>query len=154
MPSTDTLVIGAGQAGLAVSHCLTGAGVDHVVFERGDVGERWRSERWDSLRLLTPNWATRLPGWQYLGDQPSGFMTAAELVDYFSRYAESFDAPVRERTTVRTVRQTAAGFEVLTDDRTWRARHVVIATGWCDQPLVPSVGRDLEPGVATFTPSD
>ena len=71
MPTTDTLVIGAGQAGLAASHCLTEAGIDHVVLERGRVAERWRSERWDSLRLLTPNWATRLPGWAYRGQTPT-----------------------------------------------------------------------------------
>ena len=129
MPSIDTLVIGAGQAGLAVSRCLTEAGVDHIVLERGRLAERWRSERWDSLRLLTPIWATRLPGWHYRGDQPSGFMTAAELVAYFEAYARSFDAPVEHDTTVRALRHTDRGFEVHTDDVTWRAQNVVIATG-------------------------
>ena len=75
MPSTHTLVIGGGQAGLATSRCLTTAGVDHVVLERGRTAERWRSERWDSLRLLTPNWASRLPDWHYRGPDPDGFMT-------------------------------------------------------------------------------
>src|SRR5262245_51522147 len=72
MPYVDTLVIGAGQAGLAMSRSLTEAGVDHAVLERGRLAERWRSERWDSLRLLTPNWATRLPGWEYKGPEPQG----------------------------------------------------------------------------------
>ena len=71
MPTIDTVVIGAGQAGLAVSRCLTDRGVDHVVLERGRVAERWRSERWDSLRLLTPNWMSRLPGWSYDGPDPT-----------------------------------------------------------------------------------
>ena len=83
MPTIDTIVIGAGQAGLAASRCLTDRGVDHVVLERGRVAERWRSERWDSLRLLTPNWMTRLPGWSYAGPDPHGFMTAAEVAAYF-----------------------------------------------------------------------
>ena len=77
MRTTDTLVIGAGQAGLAMSRCLADRGVDHVVLERGRVAERWRSERWDSLRLLSPNWMSRLPGWSYTGPDPHGFMTAA-----------------------------------------------------------------------------
>ena len=86
MQRTDTIIVGAGQAGLAVSNLLTGAGRDHVLLERGRIGERWRSERWDSLRLLTPNWMTRLPRWQYSGDNPDGFMRHAEVVDFFDRY--------------------------------------------------------------------
>ncbi|HEY2016745.1 MAG TPA: FAD-dependent oxidoreductase, partial [Bryobacteraceae bacterium] len=78
MRQTDVIIIGAGQAGLATSHCLSRLGVDHVLLERGGIGERWRSERWDSLRLLTPNWMNRLPGWAYDGPDPDGFMTASE----------------------------------------------------------------------------
>ena len=95
MPSTHTLVIGAGQAGLAMSRCLAEVGADHVVLERGRTAERWHTERWDSLRLLTPNWASRLPGWQYQGPDPDGFMTAGELARYLGAYAGSFAAPVR-----------------------------------------------------------
>ena len=87
MRTTDTIIIGAGQAGLAISRCLTDAGADHVVLERGRLAERWRSERWDSLRLLTPNWVARLPGWQYQGDDPDGYMTAGRARRYFERYA-------------------------------------------------------------------
>jgi len=93
MSTTDTLVIGAGQAGLAASYCLTERGVDHVVLERGQVAERWRSERWDSLRLLTPNWMTRLPGWSYRGAEPNGYMTAADATAYFEGYADASAAP-------------------------------------------------------------
>ncbi len=100
MRTTETIIIGAGQAGLAMSRCLTDEGADHVVLERGRLAERWRSERWDSLRLLTPNWAARLPGWQYQGDDPDGYMTAGQVVRYFESYAGSFDAPVHEGTTV------------------------------------------------------
>ena len=100
MPTTHTLVIGAGQAGLAMSRCLTDVGIDHVVLERGRTAERWRRDRWDSLRLLTPNWASRLPGWTYQGPEPDGYMTAGELATYLTDYAGSFDAPIEEHSDV------------------------------------------------------
>jgi putative flavoprotein involved in K+ transport len=96
MRTTDTIIIGAGQAGLAMSRCLTDRGIDHVVLERGLLAERWRSERWDSLRLLTPNWMSRLPVWSYDGPNPDGFMTAAEFVTYLEHYARSYDAPIED----------------------------------------------------------
>jgi putative flavoprotein involved in K+ transport len=153
MPTIDTLVIGAGQAGLAMSRHLADASVDHVVLERGRLGERWRSERWDSLRLLSPNWASRLPGWEYTGGDPNGFMTAAELVDYFERYAASFDAPIRDDSPVTTLRRTDDDFVVETEDGTWRADRVVIATGWCDVPRVPDMADGLPVDVDQLTPS-
>ena len=104
MPSTRVVIIGAGQAGLAVSHLLTAASIDHQVLERGRTAERWRSQRWDSLRLLTPNWMSRLPGWSYRGPDPDGFMPADEVAGYLAGYAASFDAPVREGTAVLSVR--------------------------------------------------
>ena len=82
MRRVETLVVGAGQAGLAVSRCLADRGADHVVVERGRVAERWRTARWDSLRLITPNWMSRLPGWSYPGPDPDGYMSAHELVSY------------------------------------------------------------------------
>ena len=103
MRHTDTIIIGGGQAGLAVSRCLTRAGRDHVVLERGRLGESWRTQRWDSLRLLSPNWMTRLPGWSYDGNDPDGFMAARELVGVLERYARSFAGPVEEQTTVEAV---------------------------------------------------
>ena len=92
--SVDTVVVGAGHAGLAVSRLLSSAGREHVVLERGRVGERWRSERWDSLHLLTPNWMTRLPGWYYAGPDPEGFQSAGTFARHLGRYAASFAAPV------------------------------------------------------------
>ena len=153
MPFTDTLIIGAGQAGLALSRYLTAGALDHVVLERGRTAERWRSERWDSLRLLSPNWATRLPGWSYQGAEPDGFMTAAELTTYLTDYADSFTAPVEEHSDVRAVDQAAGGFVVETEDTMWRARNVVIATGWADQPRVPSFAGRLAADVLQLTPS-
>src|SRR6478672_287424 len=112
MDAVDTVVIGAGQAGLALSRCLTERGVDHVVLERGRLAERWRSERWDSLRLLSPNWASRLPRWRYRGAEPDGFMTAGEFAAYLGDYANSFGAPVEESSAVRRVTSMAGSFIV------------------------------------------
>jgi putative flavoprotein involved in K+ transport len=134
----DTVVIGAGHAGLAVSRLLTVAGREHVVLDRGAVGERWRSERWDSLHLLSPNWMSRLPGWRYTGPDQEGFMSAAAFVDYLERYAASFDAPVQQGTTVLDVSARHGGYLVATDTGTWRAANVVIATGAWGAPVVPA----------------
>jgi putative flavoprotein involved in K+ transport len=138
----DTVIVGAGHAGLAVSHLLTDAGRDHVVLDRGGVAERWRSERWDSLHLLTPNWMTRLPGWCYSGPDPDGYLSAAELVRYLERYAASFRAPVISDTTVVEISETrgpgCVRFRVSTDNGTWHARHVVVATGPHGRPYLPS----------------
>ena len=103
MKHTDTVIIGGGQAGLAMSRCLTEYQIDHVVLERGRVGERWRSERWDSLRLLTPNWQSRLPHFHYDGNHPDAFMTMPEFIRHLERYAESFEAPVQTGTSVQIV---------------------------------------------------
>jgi len=139
MNTIDTVVIGAGHAGLAVSRLLTEAGRDHVVLDRGRIAERWRTERWDSLHLLTPNWMTRLPGWYHGGYDPDGFMSAGRFVRYVERYAESFGAPVQGGTTVQELSHAASGqYRVVTDRGTWRARHVVIATGPHGVPRVPA----------------
>ncbi|NEE00588.1 NAD(P)-binding domain-containing protein [Phytoactinopolyspora halotolerans] len=143
MRTIETVVIGAGQAGLATSRYLTGAGRDHVVLERGRVAESWLSARWDSLRLLTPNWMTRLPAWSYAGDEPDGFMTAAGLAGYLSRYADSFGAPVLENTPVTDVSAMAHGFRVTTWRGSWFTRNVVLASG--PSRVVPELARRLQP---------
>jgi putative flavoprotein involved in K+ transport len=150
---TDTLVIGAGHAGLATSRLLTEQGRDHVVLDRGRVASRWVTERWDSLRLLTPSWMTRLPFWSYDGPDPDGYLTAGELVAMLDRYAASFDAPVQEDTTVVAVDPADVGYRVTTDRGTWLARSVVVATGHCDLPAVPPFARHLSPTVHQTTPS-
>jgi putative flavoprotein involved in K+ transport len=145
MSTIDTVVIGAGHAGLAVSNLLTGAGRDHVVLDRGRVGERWRTERWDSLHLLTPNWMTRLPGWEYAGADPDGYLSSGQLVAHLEDYAASFGAPLVGGTTVEEVRALSRGtsrYLVTTDRGTWFARHVVVATGPYGAARVPpGVGR-------------
>src|SRR5918992_2229200 len=103
---TTAVVIGAGHAGLAMSRCLAERSIDHVVLERGEVATSWRRERWDSLRLLTPNWLTRLPGFRYEGADPDGFMDVAGLVEFISRFGAAAAAPVRTHTTVTSVKKT------------------------------------------------
>ncbi len=153
----DTVIVGAGHAGLAVSRLLTDAGRDHVVLDRGGVAERWRSERWDSLHLLTPNWMTRLPGWCYSGPDPDGYSSTAELVRYLERYAASFRAPVISDTTVVEISETrgpgCVRFRVITDNGTWHARHVVVATGPHGRPYLPSGLSGISSRVEVLTAS-
>jgi putative flavoprotein involved in K+ transport len=153
MKHIDTLVIGGGQAGLAMSRCLSDLLVDHVVLERGRVAERWRSERWDSLRLLTPNWQTRLPGFRYVGPEPDGYMSMPQLVAFFERYATSFAAPVELGTTVVGVEQVGARLRVQTNRGIWLADNVVIATGYSDVSHVPPLARRLSPRVTQIVPT-
>jgi putative flavoprotein involved in K+ transport len=141
--TTAVVVIGAGPAGLAMSRCLTDRQIEHVVLERADVASSWRTERWDSLRLLTPNWMTRLPGYQYDGPDPTGFLAKAEVIDLLDRYAAATGAPVRTGTSVTRVGVAHEGFHVSTDRGSWRCRAVVIATGACSTPRVPALGTDL-----------
>jgi putative flavoprotein involved in K+ transport len=145
------VVVGAGHAGLAVSHVLAEHGVEHVVLERGEVANTWRTERWDSLRLLTPNWQTRLPGLAYDGDDPDGFMTVGELVAFLERYADHTDAPVRTGVEVTSV---APGYVVTTTEGTWRADSVVLATGAFNRPKVPALAADLPEGIEQLTMLD
>src|SRR5690606_1218114 len=136
--TVTTVVIGAGHAGLAMSRCLTELGIDHVVLERGEVGNAWLRERWDSMRLLTPNWQTRLPGFCYAGTDPDGFMTAAEVAEFIARYAVLSAAPVRSGTTVTRVRRDGLGYRVGTDRGSWRCRTLVLASGAHNLPSVPA----------------
>ena len=154
MHHTDCVVIGAGQAGLAMSRCLTDRGVDHVVIERGRVAERWRSERWDSLRLLTPNWQSRLPGFCYDGPDPDGYMSMPEVVDYLERYGASFGAPVRAGVTVRSVTRADGRFIVGTDAGEWRARTVVVATGHSDRPWKPAIAARFPGWLTHVVPTE
>ena len=144
-------MIGAGQSGLAMSHQLAGRAIDHIVLERGEVANSWRTERWDSLRLLTPNWQSRLPGFAYSGDDPDGFMTMPEVVSFIDDYAGFIDAPVQTGTVVTALQQDADGYAVTTQRDQWRSRCVVLASGACNLPSVPSVAAELPAAVESVT---
>jgi putative flavoprotein involved in K+ transport len=127
--ATDVVVIGAGQAGLAVSHELARRDVEHIVLERGRVGQTWR-ERWDSFCLVTPNWSLQLPGFHYDGEDPHGFMPRDEIVAYLERYAFGFDAPVKEGVEVTQLSQEpSGGFVLETPAGPLTANTVVLSTG-------------------------
>jgi putative flavoprotein involved in K+ transport len=134
-----TVVIGAGHKCLAMSWCLTNLGIDHVVLERGEVANTWRRERWDSLRLLTPNWLSRLPGYDYAGDDPDGFMTMSETINFIAGYAERQRAPVQTHTSVETVEPSGDGYRVTTNRGAWQCRTLVVANGAFSIPKVPAI---------------
>ena len=135
-----------------MSRCLTERSIEHVVLERGEVANSWRTERWDSLRLLTPNWQSRLPGYGYEGDDPDGFRTMPETVAFIDRYARVIDAPVHTHTTVTALRSTDPGYRVTTDEGEWRCRTLVIATGACNIASIPSCAACVPPSIRTLTP--
>jgi putative flavoprotein involved in K+ transport len=147
-----TIIIGAGQSGLAMSRHLNSRSIDHVVLERGGVANSWQTERWDSLRLLTPNWQTRLPGYAYAGEDPDGFMAMAEVVSFLQRYAKLSLAPIVTETRVTRVRQMNGGYEVETSQGPWRCRKLVIASGACNIASVPSLSSGLPAGLTSLSP--
>jgi putative flavoprotein involved in K+ transport len=149
---TDVIVIGAGHAGLAMSRCLAERSIDHVVLERGEVANSWKTERWDSLKLLTPNWQSRLPGLRSMDEHPDSFRTMPQTVAFLERYANSIAAPVRTHTKVQSVRRTEEGYAVRTPQGTWQSRAVVIASGACNIANVPAFAAELPESVASLTP--
>ncbi|HEY2078318.1 MAG TPA: NAD(P)-binding domain-containing protein [Streptosporangiaceae bacterium] len=146
--------MGAGHAGLAASHFLTGRSVDHVVLERGEVANSWRRERWDSLRLLTPNWQSRLPGLRYEGPDPDGYMTTGEVTEFIERFAKVSGAPVRTGTDVTSVRRADQGYLVTTSLGEIHCQAVVIASGACNRPAVPEFSDAVPASVEQLTPFD
>jgi putative flavoprotein involved in K+ transport len=157
--TTDVVVIGAGHSGLAMSRFLSAAAIDHVVLERGEVANSWRRERWDSLRLLTPNWQSRLPGHAYSGPEPDGFMTMSDVIGFIDDYARLVGAPVRTFTTVLSVSPVEGGagnpkYEVVTDRRVWRARAVVLANGASGVPVVSPLASALPPSIRSLSPRE
>jgi putative flavoprotein involved in K+ transport len=144
MTEINTIVVGAGQAGLAVSHELKREGVEHVVLERDRIGQGWRN-RWDSFCLVTPNWSVQLPGYPYDRNDPDGFMPRDEIVAYLERYAASFGAPVREGVQIKQLNgREGGGFIVGTDDDAdYVARSLVLATGAFQRPHRPAGAESL-----------
>jgi putative flavoprotein involved in K+ transport len=151
---TTTVVVGAGHCGLAMSRCLAERSVDHVVLDRGEVAHSWRT-RWDSLRLLTPNWMTRLPGFAYSGDDPDGYLGAPEVARLIEDYAAESAAPVVTGTRVTSVRDGAGGYVVRTDRGSWHAPTVVVATGAAAVASVPApLAGQVPAGIATTTAAE
>ena len=149
-----TVVIGAGHAGLAASHFLSERSIDHVVLERGEVANSWRRERWDSLRLLTPNAQTQLPGHRYVGSDPDGYMTMGEVVELIEQFAKLSGAPVRTGVDVTSVRRTQDGYDVTTSRGEIRCRAVVIATGAFNRPSVPAFSDAVPASIEQLTTFD
>ena len=135
-----------------MSRCLTERSIDHVVLERGEVANSWKTERWDSLRLLTPNWQSRLPGYYPEEDDPDGYRTMPQTVAFLERYAKCISAPVQTQTTVTSVRRTDEGYVVSTDRGMLRSRTVVLASGACNIANVPALAQAVSPTIATLTP--
>ena len=148
----DVVVIGGGQSGLATSRCLSDRSIEHVVLERGTVAHSWKTERWDSLRLLTPNWMSRLPGYEYDGDDPDGFMDMPEVIEFIEGFAATLSAPLLTGTTVTSVDTVDDGYTVVTDNGAWICRAVVLASGACNVASVPELAEALPSGIDTLTP--
>ncbi len=149
--TVDVVVVGAGHSGLAMSRELSRHALDHVVLERGEIANSWRHERWSSLRLLTPNWQSRLPGYAYEGADTDGFMTMPEVVDFVTGYARFIAAPVLSGVSVTSVRATDDGYLVETDRGAWRCRAVVLASGAHGVANVPSFAPSVPDAVRTLT---
>ena len=151
---TTAVVIGAGHCGLAMSKCLADRAIDHVVLERGDVANSWRNERWDSLRLLTPNWLSRLPGYAYSGDDPDGYMNMPQVIEFIDGYADTIGAPVQTGTEVTKVARTDDGYRVTTNQGELEAPTVVLASGANNIPFVPDLAAEVPESITQLTPHD
>ena len=153
--STEIAVIGGGQAALALSYHLTARGRPHVILEQGRMLESWRTKRWDSLRLIAPNWSLVMPGFAYSGAEPDAFMTKDEVVERLTGYAGSFGAPIREGIHVTGVSRTGTGgFRVSTADGDVDAARVVLATGALQRPRIPPSAASIPGQVLQLVPGD
>jgi putative flavoprotein involved in K+ transport len=149
----DVVVIGGGQAGLAMSAVLQRHGQEHVVLERQRVGERWRSERWNSLRFQFPNWTVQLPGYTYAGTEPDDFAHYLEILRTIEDYAASIRAPLREHSEVVELVKSDDGFFLSLTDGSLLARRVVVATGPFQRPFVPQLERGIASSVLQTDPT-
>jgi putative flavoprotein involved in K+ transport len=154
LKSVSCIIIGAGHAGLAMSRCLSGYSIDHVVFERGEIANSWKRERWDSLRLLTPNWQARLPDFEYDGTDPDGFMTMPETIAFIEQYANHVSAPVREHCPVTSVSFDDGSYRVEAGGERWSSKALVVASGVCNLPARPAIADSLPARIRSVTTLD
>jgi putative flavoprotein involved in K+ transport len=152
--SVDVVVIGAGHSGLAMSRYLSLRSIDHVILERGEIANSWKTERWDSLKLLTPNWQSRLPGYEYAGQDRDAYMSMNEVIDFIQGYADYSRAPVLTGTEVTTVEPQENGYRVITNRGEWRTRVLVVASGAFNVPVVPAVSEGLPSVIEQITTHD
>lgn len=143
----DVIIVGGGHAGLAMSYLLKESDVDHIVLDSGAVADTWRLKRWDSFCLVTPNWQCTLPGFNYDGDDPDGFMNKQEILEFFERYVRSFDPPLHSHVRVNEVIPDGGRFELRTTAGTFTADKVVIATSNYHQPRIPGISQSIAPEV-------
>ncbi len=149
------IVVGGGQAGLSTSYCLKEAGIEHIVFEKSKIASSWRTQRWDTFCLVTPNWQCQLPGYPYAGTDPEGFMKNDEIIRYLEGYASSFQPPIREGVGVLSVeRGDFDAFVVSTSAGAFAAQQVVVATGGYHLPRIPDVAKHLPPDVLQLHSAD
>lgn len=148
MARYEAVIIGAGHAALSTSYCLTQAGIEHVVLERGQIAEKWRSTCWDSFYLNTPNWACALPGYPYDGDEPDAFFSLDEAVGYLEGYARRFGAPVRTGVEVLRVTRASDRFIVTAEDELYEAAAVIVASGFFARPRIPVSAAALASDIA------
>lgn len=154
MQNTDVLIVGGGQAGLVMSRSLSARGIEHLVLERGRVGERWHAERWNSMRLLTPAAYSALPGLPHLGANPGEFLPAQAFASYLGDYARMAAVPVIEGVEVRSIDDVGSDFRISTSAGVWQSRAVVVATGACDTPYRPAMAQQLSPAILQIAPAD
>ena len=154
MRKTDVIIIGGGQAGLAMSRSLALRNIDHVVLERGRIGERWYSERWRSLRLLTTSAMSALPGLPHDGNDRDAFMPACAFAAYLDRYARTMNSPIMNGVEVTEVEPAVGGYRVSTTAGEWRSRAVVVATGACETPFRPAMAQALATSILQVSPTD
>jgi len=151
----ETVIVGGGQAGLAVSYHLSQQGRAHTILEQASQpAEAWRNHRWDSFTLVTPNWTVRMPGAEYQGDDPDGFMPRDQVVAYLEDYIERFRLPIQYGVRVSSVEANGAGYLVHTDDASVEAANVVIATGLFQQPKFPPFSANLPADVRQLHTSE
>ena len=148
------VIVGGGQAGLSLSYCLKEKGFEHTVFEKNTIGYSWRSKRWDSFCLVTPNWQCKLPGYHYFGDDPEGFMQKDQIVQYIENYAASFAPPIKEGVEVLKVRSSQGGFAVTTTIGEYTADIVAIASGSYHQPKIPLIAQNLNKSIVQLHSSE